>query len=115
MHELLSVPTPMLGPFNQKSNIAIRNQVVDDGNTSPVVFPIENQRLPPMVANERPGIPRQNHFNMMFDEESMEILSNFLPGRNLRGINRPMMVPKIPRRGCERFVMPTLEPIDEFN
>ena len=59
--------------------------MVDEGNTSLVVFPIEDQRPPTMVANERPSIPHQPHFNIMFDGEPVEVFPNFFPGRILGG------------------------------
>ena len=62
MHELMNVQKPLSRPINQKSNTAIRNQVVEEVNTSPMVFPVENQRPPPAVIHERPGLSQQNHF-----------------------------------------------------
>ena len=99
MHELMSVQTPMSGPINQKSNNAIRNQVVEEGNIGLVVFPVKNQRPPPAIINERPGLVHQNHFNMVFDRVLIKVFPNFFPGRNHRGRNGPRMAPEFPRKG----------------
>ena len=78
MHELMSVPTSMLGPINQRTDTATRNLVANEGNTGPMIFLIENQRPPLMVANEIPTIPHQNQFNMLFNGDCKGI-SKLLP------------------------------------
>ena len=63
MNELMGIQTLMPGPINQKSTLVIRNQMIEEVNANPMVLPMENQRLPPMVLNVRPDPPYQNHFN----------------------------------------------------
>ena len=42
MHELMNVHTSMLGPVNQKITTIVINQIVEEGNTNPVLLLVEN-------------------------------------------------------------------------